>query len=331
MSTEEKIKQAFERQAGRAGDHRKVLAEVRKATAKRRIGGWGTGLISIGVAAAVATPIILVSTGQPHVAVPADPTVSTLPAAPVPPKPAEHASEGATVLQYQPGWLPEGSYENARAFHGQGMLTRTWVLPDSETTRQRELMLAVDQLSMPAQGRTVDINGIPGMLVTDHQNTVVAWMAEPGQRISLTIMGTDEVTNIALRVARSVKPDGDAAFVWPLEFTWLPQHLQPSGFSVFGTNPEQVDVGATAQTIPPTLQQGVSVNIRSRDPREGPPRGEPVTVRGKQGLFISGELSVELEPGRWLEVRGPLSQQDLVNIADGIRIGPLRYPWIGTR
>ncbi|MCE7009810.1 hypothetical protein LWC34_44415 [Kibdelosporangium philippinense] len=339
MSTEEKIKQAFERQAGRAGDHRAVLAEVRKATAKRRISGWGMGLISIGVAAAVATPIVLSSAGQPYTAPPADPMVTTLPAAPVPEKPAEHAGEGVTVLQYRPTWLPDGAYEVSRMFAGESALMRIWELPGSETANQRTLRLLLSQAAMPTVGKAVDINGIPGMLVTDHQETSVTWMVEPGQRLSVIFPGTDEVADIALRVARSVKPDGDAAFVWPLEFQWLPEHLQPSGFTVHAIDLKYVDVSASAQTIPREAEKGVSVSIFTLRPPGvpggvppyRPEGGTPVTVRGKQGVFVSGEVYVEFELGRAMVVSGPLSQQDLVRIADSIKIGPLNYPWIGTR
>ncbi|RSM67800.1 hypothetical protein DMH04_48085 [Kibdelosporangium aridum] len=332
MSTEEMIKQAFERQAGRAGDHRKVLAEVRKATAKRRIGGWGIGLISIGVAAAVATPIVLSSAGQPNTAAPADPSVTTLPAAPVPPKPAEQAGEGVTVLQYQPGWLPDGAYEIGRLSAGDGALSRTWELPGGETNERRTVQLVLSQAPMPAEGRPVDINGIPGKLVTDSESATVAWLAEPGQRLAVTVPGKDNVGDVALRIARSVKPDGDAAFVWPLEFTWLPQNMQPSGFGVLGTGLKYVDVDASAHPLPETQgENGISVNVFTLRPPTSPPEGTPVTVRGKQGVVRSGMVYVEFELGRALRVSGPLSQEDLVRIADGIRIGPLNYPWIGTR
>ncbi|RSM63840.1 hypothetical protein DMH04_52460 [Kibdelosporangium aridum] len=136
-----------------------------------------------------------------------------------------------------------------------------------------------------------------------------------------------------LRIARSVKTDGNAEFEWPLSFEWLPQRMQPSGFNISGSNPSDVDVSATAEpSTPPQEQEAIWVDIGALDE---PPEGEPVTVRGRQGVFIPGdssnEIDVELEPGRWLRVSGPLAKQDLVKVTESIEIGPLNFPWLGTR
>lgn len=275
------------------------------------------GLIGVGVAAAVVTPIVLLPGGQPTEAAAAG-----------------HVGEAVAVLRYQPSWLPDGAYESGRSFAGQGSLARTWHLPGGEGGRQRSATLSsVDQAPLPAEGRTVDINGVTGKLVKDHLMTFVAWIPEPGRRLSVSILATGDVTETVLRIARSVKPDGNAEFEWPLSFEWLPQQMRPSGFTISGSNPRDVDVSATADPSPPSEEQeAIWVDIGSLAEL---PDGEPVTVRGKQGVFMPGdsssEIDVELEPGRWLRVSGPLSKQDLIRLTDSIKVGPLDYPWLGTR
>ncbi|ONI80977.1 hypothetical protein ALI144C_20620 [Actinosynnema sp. ALI-1.44] len=334
MNTEELIKQAFTRQAESAGDHREVLTEVYKATARRRIGGWTIGLISAGVAAVVVAPIVLFSGGRPDGAAPADSTATTLPLPPAPKDSAKHAGEDVIMLRYQPSWLPEGAYESGRSFAGRGSLARTWNLPGGGEGRHKSVTLSlVNQAPLPAEGKTVDINGVTGKVVTDHLTTFVAWMPTPGERLSVSILGTGDVTETVLRIARSVNHDGNAEYEWPLAFDWLPNQAQPSGFNISGSSPNDVDVSVSADfTTQPHGQDAIWADI---GPLPEPPEGESVTVRGKQGFFIpgesSGEIDVELEPNRWLRVSGPLSREDLVKVVDSIKIGPLHYPWLGTR
>lgn len=330
MSTEEKIKQAFERQAGRAGDHRKVLAEVRRVTSKRRVGGVGISLITIGVAAAVVTPVLLFSGEQPTGTGPANTVETTLPEPAIPRKPAEHAGEGVAVLTYQPSWLPDGAYEFDRESRPDGTLARTWRIPDSPSGEQFLVRIAADNQPMvPDRAGTVDINGIPGTAEISGQHALVTWMAEPGQRLSIEVNAPSDVRDTALRIARSVKPDGDAAFEQPLSFDWLPQHIQPGGWRVQGSRPNDLDVSADTTGGP---RDRVVAAIRADKPNGG----TPVTVRGKQGVAVRAAdtslfVCVELEPGRWLQVGGSFPQKDLVKVADTIRIGPLSYPWLGTR
>ena len=59
----------------------------------------------------------------------------------------------------------------------------------------------------------------------------------------------------------------------------------------------------------------------------------PVTVRGKEGrYFDNGEVVVQLEDGRWLDVSGGYTRDELVRTADTMDIRSFApREWIGTR
>lgn len=337
MSTEEKIKQAFERQAGRAGDHRRVLAGVRKATSrKRRIGAVGVTVITAGVAAAILLPIV-VFPGREQ---PTDP--DTVMAEPIHPKPAEHASAGTPVLKYHPGWLPDGAYERDRYSRPDGYLARTWRVSGGSGPDKATVTLALDKTATQSHTpgtNTVDVNGTPALLSSPDAakadvRAMVSWPAAPDQLLVVRVDSVPNARQTALMIARSVRADGDAAFERPLSFDWLPPNTRLGNILVSGRS--QSDFTALVETrddARPAGQRALTAQVGGRRP-DG---GVAVTVRGGQGRYVPvngdkfGDLYVELTPGRWLVVSGPLSQQDLVRVADGIRIGPLTFPWLGTR
>ncbi|MBP2330759.1 hypothetical protein JOF56_011144 [Kibdelosporangium banguiense] len=358
MSTEEMIKHAFEKQAGRAGDHRRVLAEVaRRTSSRRRIGIGGISLLTAGVAAVVVTPFVLFTGdgGQP---------VTTGPAA-TPPQPSVAATEtetvppGTPVMKYQPSQLPDGATESQRMSQPDGTLMRIWKLPSQPAakgesrvtlTLQKATKLP-DRTNFPGDITPVDINGVPGQLVDvggkkdegQGGQGLVEWMAAPGERLTLAVDFVPNASEVVVQIARSIRPDGNAAIVRSAGFGWLPETMKEGLFSVWGTTPTDYSLLLDTDLAPQARgQKRVTAQIDRDKPGSATAgNGTPVTVRGKQGVFIGasgtagsehGEVWVELTGGLWLEVSGPVSQADLVKVADTMTINlDVKFPWIGKR
>jgi hypothetical protein len=353
MSTEEMIKQAFDKQAGQAGDHRDVLAEVaRRTSSRRRVGPLGITLLTAGVAAAVVTPVVLFSGGGLGQPVSNDPGASAV--VPAQPSAAETVPSGTPVLKYQPGWLPDGAKEYHRMSDPDGSLMRTWKLPgtgvpDGGPTVTLTLAKATglpDRPDYPGEIVPVDINGVPGQLLNHGsgaksagEQAFVEWMAAPGERLTVNVDHVANVNDVVLRIVRSIRPDGNAAIIRNVSFDWLPVDMTEGAFSVRGTSPADYFLLADTTLAPRAQgQKRVTAQIDKDKPGSATPgTGTAVTVRGKQGVYIAGtgpygEVWVELTNGLWLEVSGPAAKADLVKVADTMKISlDVKYPWIGQR
>jgi hypothetical protein len=354
MSTEEMIKQAFDKQAGEAGDHRRVLAEVaRRTSSRRRVGAWGIALLTAGVAAAVVTPVVLFSGGGLGQPVQNDPGASAV--VPAQPSATETVPPGAPVLTYQPSWLPSGATEFHRMSEPDGTLMRTWNLPGTAapdggptvTLTSAKATGLPDRPDYPGEIIPVDINGVPGQLLGHDSNkeksvgeqAFVEWMAAPGERLTVSVDYVANVRDVVVRIARSIRPDGKAAFVQNVRFGWLPVDMTEGAFSIRGTSPSDIFVVADTALAPRAQgQKRVTAQIDKDKPGSATPGdGTPVTVRGKQGVYIAstgpyGEVWVELANGLWLEVSGPAAKADLVKVADTMKINlDVKYPWLGQR
>jgi hypothetical protein len=164
-------------------------------------------------------------------------------------------------------------------------------------------------------------------------------MAAPGERLTVSVDFVPKVQEVVLRIARSFRPDGTAAVVRNASFGWLPVDMTEGAFSVRGTTPADYSVVADTALAPRAQgQKRVTAQIDRDKPGSATPgSGTPVTVRGKQGVYIAtsdayGEVWVELTNGLWLEVSGPAAKADLVKVADTMKISlDVKYSWIGQR
>jgi hypothetical protein len=342
MSTEELIKQAFDKQADRAGDHRRVLAEVtRRTSSRRRIGALRIALLTVGVAAAVATPVVLFTGGEEPVSV--EPAVPGS-------RPADVVPPGTPVLKYVPGWLPDEMVEDLREVLLDGSLVRGWSVPGTgkgtDNGGGQEIELKFEKSSKLRTGggfdgaEAVDINGNQGQVTPvrgAQRQGVVEWLVGDEGKLTLKVLGLPDARQIALSIARSVRADSDAAFVRTVTFGWLPAGFSPGSYSVRGTSKPYV-IAETMLDGSVQSHYGVVAQISPDKPATDiPGPGVEVTVRGKRGVYLTkddplfvGEVLVELKPGQWLQVRGSLGKDDLVKVADGLTLmHDPKFPWLG--
>jgi hypothetical protein len=139
-------------------------------------------------------------------------------------------------LRFRPAWLP-GSYgEGQRTVVVDGtrapVLERRW----QPGTADRVISLLIGWHPSLDPGRprgrptTVDVNGVPGQLVQVGDQTLGTYLTwqPPGQAqlmvSALTADVADAQQDLAVRVARSVRPDPGLTFVGP-RFGWLPPDL----------------------------------------------------------------------------------------------------------
>ncbi|MEV4513173.1 hypothetical protein AB0K00_29885 [Dactylosporangium sp. NPDC049525] len=154
--------------------------------------------------------------------------------------PVLHAGPGGgwleVPLRFRPAWLPRGYGEGKRTVVVDGtqapVLSRDW----QPGTADRMIALLIgwhpslDPDRPSGRETTVDVNGVPGRLVqTGDQTpgTYLTWQP-PGQPQLLVSVHTDDVADaqqdLAVRVARSVRPDPGTTAVGP-RFGWLPPDL----------------------------------------------------------------------------------------------------------
>lgn len=154
--------------------------------------------------------------------------------------PALHAGPGGgwlrVPLRFRPTWLPRGYGEGERTVVVDGpqapVLSRGW--QPAATDHKISLLIgwhpSLDPDLPRGQPATVDVNGVPGRLVQTGEEgpgTYLTWQP-PGQpQLLLSVHtgdGADTRRDLALRVARSVRPDPEATWVGP-RFGWLPPDL----------------------------------------------------------------------------------------------------------
>lgn len=209
--TENLIRAALARQAERAPHPGPILHALEKPRRRRP---WLLAIVgALVVAAAVAIPVA-VSGNDPQ------------PPAVIPPLPSD-----AIPMRYKPTYLPDGMTEGRRISDNDGNLqTRHW--GDGKVGAVSLANATGDQLGMFAgckDGVVVNVNGRPGRLSQSPGGFwEVSWMATQDTCVQVT--GGNEAT--ALRVARSVQPDGEAVMRPLLRFGWLPPELTRQTFIV---------------------------------------------------------------------------------------------------
>jgi hypothetical protein len=335
--TEDLIKDALVRQAGRAPSSERVLAGLRPPVSQSR---------RPMVLAAVAAVVIAIAVGIPFVLKPAEPAApTTFPAV---------ASAGSN-LKYGATWLPDGFRERFRASDSAGWgQVRNWtngpMIISLGVNSTRNPMWTDAAASIESGYDKTDIGGVTASYSRIDGGANLTWMPEPGTVLLLTLRGVPDMRTVAVGVAGSVRPDGVSPVSAGLEFGRLPAGLASTGSQVGGVSPDTGEGKIAASGGSTTLTASLS-----RVPVPKQSMGQPVMVRGRQGGYVApikgfdgysdGVLSVELDGGRWLVLRSPqiisaggeqlptpLGSADLVSIADSLTISATSdHSWIGTR
>ncbi|GAA3199650.1 hypothetical protein ACFO1B_50015 [Dactylosporangium siamense] len=269
--------------------------------------------------------------------------------------PVLHAGPGGgwleVPLRFRPTWLPRGYGEGQRGVVVEGtqapVVSRGWQTGDM--SQGISLMVGWHSSLDPDRPNgpltTIDVNGVPGELVQvgdQALGTFLTWQppGQPQLLISVhTDDGADAQQHLAVRVARSVRPDPGVTSVGP-RFGWLPLDLAAApwrlahGFA--GTDwVQDVRVSGTGgrQLI---ISMGTSAEMRLANTFTS----EPVRIRDWSGWQVPAmrQLFLTLPDGVEVSaqlVDGPGDEQvmpTLIRIIEEFEFGP--WPdmsWIGGR
>ncbi|GAA2119861.1 hypothetical protein [Actinomadura alba] len=334
MTTDELIRQEFERQAADAPDPGQVLARfgVRAERARRRRAI--TRGVAAALAAAVAVPAVMV--GRYALTERPEPIER--------PVPLDTPPASVTLL-YRPTWVPPGLAEVTRRVGPRkgARQERIWssALRGDGTSNERAPLLSVsasgrtqggledyfDSLRRQPEAVRLTVRGHPALRLRDGRRCVVAWRPTAGQVVSVETLNLGTCDD-AERVARSVVPDGATTVVQPLSVGWLPRSYVTVLFAVRAT-----DSGCRADLLASSALRSVSVIVsRGALPRRGVPLrigGRParsiVTLEPHDETTFVRKVAVDLGGGRLLTVdtsddAGP-TEGELGRIAAGTVVG----------
>ncbi|GAB3989643.1 hypothetical protein GCM10029978_115300 [Actinoallomurus acanthiterrae] len=338
MTTDEVIRQAFERQAENAPAADRVLADLRVRMGRARRRRVATqGVMAAVVSGAAVAAAVWVPSGGPE---------SIGRRVQAGPRPAP------VRLLYRPGWLPQGFTEVAREVgqgRSNGVQIRTWADRSlTERPADNALVPRVDmEVEPPTRGgredqltslrrqtgsTTVDVNGHEARRWQDSSGQcMIAWRPTAQTVLSVTMSGLIDPCADALRVARSVGPDDRATVVPPLRATWLPTRYATDHVVVSRTGS-----GCRAELVAMSALRAISAEVgEGRLPAQGTPLrigGRPARSYPIDAVSTSGEpsggmaVAVDLGAGRVLTVRdyegGPsLSPRMLGEVAAGVEVG----------
>ncbi|GAA4630477.1 hypothetical protein GCM10023196_055990 [Actinoallomurus vinaceus] len=338
MTTDEVIRQAFERQAENAPAADHVLADLRVRMGRARRRRVATqGVMAVVFSGAAVAAAVWVPSGGPE---------SIGHRVQAGPRPAP------VRLLYRPSWLPQGFTEVARQVgqgRSNGVQIRTWA--DRSMTERPvgdALVPTVDvQVEPPTQGgredrltslrrltgsTTVDVNGHEARRWHDTSGQcMIAWQPTAKAVLSVTMNGFIGPCADALRVARSIGPDDRATVVPPLRVTWL-----PTGYATDHVVVSRTDSGCRAELMAMSALRVITAEVGAgRLPSQGTPLrvgGRPARSYPVAAVSTTGEpdggtaVAVDLGGGRVLTVRdyegGPaLSRQVLGQVAAGVDVG----------
>jgi hypothetical protein len=249
-------------------------------------------------------------------------------------------------LQFRPAWLPHRFGESARTVVVDGerapVVSRDW----QRSTADGGIGLLVgwhpsldrDRPSGPTT--TVDVNGVPGQLVRvdGHQlGTYLTWQPPGRQQLLVSVLtpdGADAQRDIAVRVARSVRPDPAVTWVGP-RFGWLPPEIASVPWSLRhgyeGTHWRQ----EALVNGPDGQQLIVSMGTAGAHRSENTLPVEPIRIREWSGWRVpeNGQLFLTLPDGVEIFAQwGDASGDELTRIMEEIDFGP--WPdmsWVGGR
>ncbi|MCG5445549.1 DUF4367 domain-containing protein [Micromonospora sp. NIE79] len=274
-------------------------------------------------------------------------------------------------LRYRPTWLPHGYGQTGRTVVVVGdeapVVSLDWqqaISAQDGNSPIISLMIgsheSLDADRPEGRTETVDVNGIPAQLVQSDRfgnGTYVIWQS-PGQpQLIVTVLNKDELDEqraLALRVARSVRPDQQRTYVGP-RFGWLPTDLNATPWrlsqgyegqhwiqdvSATGTGGRQLQIlmGPDVHTKLANWDAGAQpVQLNGSDARYVPEKGQLfLTLADGIQVFIgldeaSGQNS---QPGGDPSpIKGPAKvPPELARIMESFEYGP--WPdmtWIGKR
>ncbi|MBC6456407.1 hypothetical protein [Actinomadura sp. HBU206391] len=334
MTTDELIRQAFERQARQAPDPGQVLARFRVRAHRARRRRAMTRGAAAAVAAAVGVSAVLL--GQDALTERPEPIPHQVQAGP-PPAPVP--------LLYRPAWMPRGLTEVAR-WIGVGV---------RESERERVWASAAGGDSAPmvsvrVEGRTqgghddtfqslrrladaaeVTVKGHRALRRQDGAMCVVAWRPTAERVLSVTTRNLPGSCGDAVRTARSVVRDEEATVVPPLRAGWL-----PAPYSTGRVLVSRAGSGCRAELIAFSALRSFSIEVGRGSL---PARGRSLQIGGRSARVYplappsadaqpGTAIAVDLGAGRLLVVAdsegGPaLTEPQLGRIAAGVSVGAL--------
>ncbi|MBL7258376.1 hypothetical protein [Paractinoplanes lichenicola] len=219
--TDELIQAAYEKIASAAPPPERIRARLQarsRSHRQRRAVLAGAGALG---ATALTVPFVhFLRGGSPPETAPIDAVTASAP----PPKPAATAP-----LRYALGWLPAGVGEQYREATTDGG-TRTWLLDGltypTDYTVAKGVTLAVGERSEDNAGTPVTIGDVTGRLVVT-DSSFVEWTPKGGPTMIVTVYGLPGSTEVALRMARSVRPTRATIPVW-IRSPWIPDRFRGS-------------------------------------------------------------------------------------------------------
>jgi len=361
--TEDKIREALFAIADRAPHPVRVsagLADRRRAHRQRRAlllaGAAGAVAVTAGGAAALTR---LRSTGPDTGIVPPGGATPSPSASPTPPpgtlltpspEPSPRGGNTFVPMKYRPTWLPEGLGEIERSVTVSGGdpydQRRAWQAGASGTN------VYLDTASTKRQSvkgwKPATVQGHRGWTKTDesmnYRGASVIWQDDVGVWFSVLLNAgpDDDASEVAMTIAESVVPDGVTGCEVFLSFGWLPEGLR-GGAQRLGYS---TGFGAWSADFWTGGHDGMDVGVWIGPEVDLQAPSDPVTVRGRRGKKVwftypsggkndGGKVFVDLGPvGLSLSSfsKNPVSLDDLVRIADDMRIGPDPYlGWSGQR
>ncbi|MCX2950495.1 hypothetical protein [Lentzea sp. NEAU-D7] len=221
-------------------------------------------------------------------------------------------------LKYSPHWLPEGYGEVYRGLlDGERAYVPTGAQGYPFTDGGPLTKLGKSKSKPDTTGwDEVSVRGLKAWVRTEQGQSPgltarLVWEAQDW--LSVTVRGTDDVKQTALRVAESVRADSKVVHRPPFVLKGM------EATEVWGSSPG--DWGAQLAEDPLVVQ------VSTRSP--GLSGGAPVTVRGKQGVQVDGAVAV-LDGSVWVTVRGAASPEELVRTANDVELSPSPdTSWIG--
>jgi hypothetical protein len=341
--TETLVREALQRQADRAPSAAALLTRLQARQPRRGPNRLVLAGLTAGIVAVLAVGAVLV-------AGPGGAGDQTPPAA----APPAHG----VLMKWEPHWLPAGMTEKTRMLAPNGT-TRIWSdTPVDQTGNTQGPRVWIDESrletnhstpsdrtaegsnnsgSIPGMTQTkVSINGMTGDLAWTPRtrDALVTWYPQPDLAVTARVMGLEHGDDIALRVARSTRPDGTARFSSLISFPNLPKNWGPgSSVRIYGNSPREAQTEVTMSRAIPGDPNGGMV-LYAFTLLAGKPIPTPVDGASEPTVLITPApgLTVALRPDLM-----PSHNPEIDNKADVARIGKLVHvehhvdlSWIGT-